>query len=305
MSVNIPYFDAHCDTITRFRSLRYSGHTQLDLDRLVCFTPGAQVMALFASPHIDGPVRFRRLMGIAKRELAKNEDIALLCTSVEDIDRAAMEKKAAILLSVEGANLLGCSVAGLLDAYRQGVRIVTLCWNHDNRLCGSAKDTGSGLTEDGKRFVKVCWQKGVAVDLSHASEKTFWDVIRMSERPVMCSHSNARSVCDHPRNLTDAQISAIVHNDGVIGVNLCADFLGEAANIDTVLKHIDHFLCMDARKNLCLGTDFDGVKTLPEGIEGIESMPELYEAMLKHRFSERLVKDIFYNNLHRYLEQAL
>ena len=106
-------------------------------------------------------------------------------------------------------------------------------------------------------------------------------------------------------NLTDAQISAIVHNEGVIGLNLCPAFLGLGRNMDAVLAHIDHFLCMDARENLCIGTDFDGIESLPEGITGVESMEELYEQMLAHRFSEALVQDIFFHNLHRFLGEAL
>ena len=129
--------------------------------------------------------------------------------------------------------------------------------------------------------------------------------MRIAKRPVLCSHSNAKSVCDHPRNLTDAQISAIVHNEGCIGLNLCPAFLGQGKNMDAVLAHIDHFLCMDARENLCLGTDFDGIEDLPEGFSGVESMEELYEQMLAHRFSEALVQDIFFNNLHRFLGEAL
>lgn len=301
----IPYFDAHCDTLTKFNSLRQSSRNHIDLLRLHHYAPAAQVMAIWAPPGFDGPMAFRRIMLTVGRELKENSDLAVLCTSVEEADAAAKNDMVAVFLSVEGANLLRCSVAGLLDAYRRGVRMVTLCWNKDNRLCGSAMDTGAGLTADGVRFVNACWEKGVAVDLSHASEKTFWDVMRIAKRPVLCSHSNAKSVCDHPRNLTDAQISAIVHNEGCIGLNLCPAFLGLGRNMDAVLAHIDHFLCMDARENLCLGTDFDGIESLPEGIVGVESMEELYEQMLAHRFSEALVQDIFFHNLHRFLGEAL
>ena len=301
----IPYLDAHCDTITRFRSLRKSERNHLDLMRLREYAPAGQVLALWSFPGMDGRVTFRRLLMTAEREFAANRDIAALCTSAEEFDRVTAQGKVGLFLAVEGAALLHGSVADLLEAYRAGVRIVTLCWNKDNRLCGSAMDGGGGLTEDGKRFVSVCWDQGVAVDLSHASEKTFWDVMRIAKRPVLCSHSDARSICDHPRNLTDAQISAIVHNDGCIGLNLCPDFLGRGKDIDAVLAHADHFLCMDARENLCLGTDFDGIKETPEGIEGVQDMAKLYDAMLRHRFSEAVVKDIFFHNFHRYLENAL
>ena len=205
-------------------------------------------MAIWAPPGFDGPTAFRRIMLTVERELKENRDLAALCTSVAEADAAAKDDMVAVFLSVEGANLLRCSVAGLLDGYRRGVRMVTLCWNKDNRLCGSAMDTGAGLTADGVRFV---------------------------------------------------------NNEGVIGLNLCPAFLGLGRNMDAVLAHIDHFLCMDARENLCLGTDFDGIESLPEGITGVESMEELYEQMLAHRFSEALVQDIFFHNLHRFLGEAL
>ena len=193
----IPYFDAHCDTLTKFNSLRQSSRNHIDLLRLHHYAPAAQVMAIWAPPGFDGPTAFRRIMLTVERELKENRDLAALCTSVAEADAAAKDDMVAVFLSVEGANLLRCSVAGLLDGYRRGVRMVTLCWNKDNRLCGSAMDTGAGLTADGVRFVNTCWEKGVAVDLSHASEKTFWDVMRIAKRPVLCSHSNAKSVCDH------------------------------------------------------------------------------------------------------------
>ncbi len=174
----IPYFDAHCDTLTKFNSLRQSSRNHIDLLRLHHYAPAAQVMAIWAPPGFDGPTAFRRIMLTVERELKENRDLAALCTSVAEVDAAAKDDMVAVFLSVEGANLLRCSVAGLLDGYRRGVRMVTLCWNKDNRLCGSAMDTGAGLTADGVRFVNTCWEKGVAVDLSHASEKTFWDVLR-------------------------------------------------------------------------------------------------------------------------------
>ena len=142
----IPYFDAHCDTLTKFNSLRQSSRNHIDLLRLHHYAPAAQVMAIWAPPGFDGPTAFRRIMLTVERELKENRDLAALCTSVAEADAAAKDDMVAVFLSVEGANLLRCSVAGLLDGYRRGVRMVTLCWNKDNRLCGSAMDTGAGLT---------------------------------------------------------------------------------------------------------------------------------------------------------------
>ena len=301
----IPYFDAHCDTVTKFRSLRRSGRDHLDLTRLGKYSPAAQVFALWAPPGVDGPRTFRRLIGRLEGQLEKNRDLAVLCTRPEQVEAAARENRTAVFASVEGANLLGCRVAGLTDAYRRGVRMVTLCWNRDNLLCGSCLDGGGGLTADGERFTDACWELGVAVDLSHASERTFWDVIRRSRRPVLCSHSNAQALCGHPRNITDAQIAAVIHNDGCIGLNLCREFVGGAGDMEAVLAQVDYFLCQDAGENLCLGTDFDGVDRLPEGVAGVESMEALYEALLRRGLRERLVQDIFFYNLRRYLDRAL
>ena len=301
----IPYFDAHCDTLTRFRSLRRSGETHLDLTRLRTYAPAGQIMAIFAMPGMDGEDTYHRIMEHARRELEANADVAALCTSAAEADAAAAEGRIALFLAVEGANLLGCGVDGLRAAYTEGIRLVTLCWNEDNALCGAALDIGAGLTRLGERFVDACWELGVAVDLSHTSENTFWDVVRRATRPVICSHSNAKALCDHPRNLTDAQLRALIENGGYVGLNLCLPFVGLTGDIDAMVAHAEHILALGAEKNLGLGTDFDGIEEAPRGIHGVEDMGKLYEALLRRGYTESLVRDIFYNNLRRFMERAL
>lgn len=301
----IPYFDAHCDTLTRGKPLRRCGGLHLDLERLRAFSPAAQLMAIFAPPGHDGEDAFEQTMALAEKMLAENSDIAALCTSAEDADAAAVEDRIAIFLGVEGANLVGCNVRSLRAAYARGIRLVTLCWNQDNVLCGSAQDTGSGLTSAGERFVDACWELGVAVDLSHASENTFWDVLHRAARPVICSHSNAKALCDHPRNLTDGQLRALIENNGYVGLNLYTLFLGLTRDIDAVVAHAEHILGLGAEKNLGLGTDFDGIEETPRGIVGVQDMGKLYEALLQRNISEDLVRDIFRGNLYRYMERAL
>lgn len=303
--MSIGYFDAHCDTLIAFRSLHRSKKTHLDLQRLGAFSPSAQVFALWADPEKDGLPVFRRLMARLEEQLAKNAGRARLCSCIAEADAAAAAGKVAVFAAVEGAGVIDCTLAGLEEARQRGVRLVTLCWNADNRLCGAAFGSGSGLTEEGRSFVEACWENGVAVDLSHASEQTFWDVLSIARRPVICSHSNAKALCDHPRNLSDEQIRAIVRNDGCMGLNLCTEFIGGAEDIPALLDHVEHVLALGGEKNLCLGTDFDGINAAPAGITGVQDMPKLYEAMLQRGLAESTVQDIFFGNLRRYLEKAL
>ena len=301
----IPRFDAHCDTLGRPRALRHNPSTHLDLERLSAFAPSAQVFAIFAPPGLDSSDSYHLERRRAEKMLRRNADLCTLCTSAEEVRAAAGEGKVAVMLSVEGATLLECSVVNLYYAYKEGVRLVNLVWNKDNRLCGAAMDSGSGLTGHGVRFVKAAWNLGVGVDLSHASEQTFWDVLEIAERPVLCSHSNARTLCDHNRNLTDEQIRALIANGGVIGLNFCPDFLGGDRDMNAVLGQVEHFLALGAGKTLCLGGDLDGIESMPEGMSGVENMPELYEALLAMGLKEELVQDIFWNNLLDYMERAL
>ena len=301
----IPYFDAHCDTITRGKPFRRCDSTHLDLERISVYAPSAQVTAIFAPPGRDTEADFDRLASNAEKEYAENSDLAVLCRSAAEIKAAAEAGKVAIIMAVEGATLLGCTIEGLLKGYERGVRIVTLIWNKDNILCGAGQDSGSGLSAAGLEFCRACWEKGVAVDLSHASDATFYDVIEAATRPVMCSHSDARALCDHPRNVTDDMLTALVKNKGYIGLNFWQDLLGMNRDIDAVVAHADHILSLGGEHILGLGSDFDGIPAPPVGMEGVQDMDKLYEAMLRRGWSEDLVRDIFYNNLLSFFERAL
>ena len=185
---------------------------------------------------------------------------------------------------------------------RDGLAMINLCWNSDNALCGAAMDSGSGLTDAGRAFVRAAQDVGVAVDLSHASERTFWDVLEIAEKPVIASHSNAAALSsEFPRNLTDEQFTALVKCGGGAGLNLCADFIGLGRDIGACCAHIEHFLALGGEKSLFLGTDFDGIAAVPRGLYGVQDMWKLYEALLERGHSEELVQDIFYGDLLRIL----
>ncbi len=323
--MRIPVFDAHCDTISeanaRACGLR-ENKLHVDLVRGLRYAPYAQVFAAFTRPcnnwqdldySQDFPAELLQSLGAELLdkllwEFEQNADLLCLCKSALEVKAAAKLGKAAALIAIEGAELIGCDIGLLECAYEKGVRLINLCWNYDNPLCGAANGpTQSGLTEKGCAYVTRMQELGVAVDLSHASEKTFWDVTEITRRPILAGHSNAKTVCNHPRNLTDEQFKALIRLNGVAGLNFCPDFLNEGgrAGIEDIVRHAEHFLSLGGEKAVCLGGDLDGIPKPPEGIAGIEDYDKLYEALLGRNYPESLVRDIFYNNLLAVLERVL
>lgn len=325
--MKIPVFDAHCDTI--LETLESGQHLRrnnrhIDLERGMKFSPYAQVFAVFNRPWPEDldwkTVDYTRdwpediLISVGEailnellKEFDLNRDILLHCKSAHDAKDAAERGLIAAFIAIEGAELIGCDLHRLEDAYNRGVRFINLCWNFDNLLCGAANGRGGGLTEKGTQYVKRMQELGVAVDLSHASEKTFWDAAEIAARPIIAGHSNSKTICNNKRNLTDAQFKELVRCGGVAGINLCPEFLKEGgdASIDDIVRHIDHFMELGGEKTVCLGGDLDGIDKLPKGISGIQDYGKIYEALSKRGYSETLLRDIFYNNLFELLEKVL
>ena len=305
--MSIPLFDSHSDTIhvarARGRRLR-ENDMHLDLVRGAAFAPRGQVFSIWGEPRRDGPM-FDAVIAYWERECAENGDLLAHCRSAADIRKAISEGKCAALLSIEGAEQIECSIEKLHTAHEKGVSIIHLCWNFDNVLTGSATDGQGGLTEAGRRFAREVCDLGMVIDLSHISERAFWDVLELTDRPVLAGHSDAAGVCPHPRNLTDEQFSALAKRGGVAGLNLSPRFLGLGRDIDAVVAHAEHFLALGGEKAVCLGTDLDGVAELPVGLTGIQDFGMLYEAMLRKNWSEEQVRDVFFGNLSAFLERAL
>lgn len=302
--MNIPLFDCHCDTGAHAREhgekLRRN-RMQLDLERLSHYSPAGQVFAVCAADDAE-PVKFADVsIAFFLEQIKENSDIVKLCLNFRDILSAEKEGKIAALLSIEGAE----QISDIDAAYGQGVRIVHMTWNHDNALCGAAMDSGAGLTQEGKSFVLRAQQLGIMLDMSHVSERGFWDTLSISTRPVIAGHSNARAVCNVTRNLTDAQFTALVKQGGGAGINLYPEFLGLGRDIDAVFAHIEHFMSLGGERAVFLGCDLDGIEQMPKGISGVQDLGRIYEALLRHNYPERLARDIFRNNILRVMEKAL
>lgn len=300
----IPLFDCHCDTISRViaegGSLRKNGfHT--DLERLHKFAPCAQVFAVCAET-LDRPVEkadamLRRL----SQEIEENSDIVTLCLNFHDIKKAAESGKVAVFISIEGCE----QISSLESAYKDGVRVLHPTWNFDNELCGAAMGSGKGLTEKGRAFVKKAQHMGFALDMSHISERGFWDTLEACEKPVIAGHSNAKALCNVPRNLTDEQFNALVDVGGGAGINLYPEFLGLGKDINAVITHIEHFLSLGGERSVFLGCDFDGIDSTPTGLDGVQKLDKLYNELLNRNYPEALVRALFWDNLYDIMEKML
>ena len=308
----ISVFDAHCDTISRCWHLHEglrsnTGH--LSLEKTSGFSRYCQFFALFADKaRVDfrgGSMEetYSSLLGCFREQMARNSHAVVQCRTVRDVELAHCRGKAAAFLTVEGAELLGCDPDRLDRAAEDGVTAINLTWNHANALSGSnAEHPEQGLTPLGKRFVEKMEDLHILVDVSHLSEAGFWDVAEQARRPILASHSNAKSVWAHTRNLTDEQITAIIENQGVIGLNLYKDFVGGSRDMDMLRSHLDRILELGGAAAVGLGGDWDGCDVIDD-LPSIDRLSRFYEYLLSRGYHETVVQDLFYNNLMRIVSQ--
>ena len=311
----ISVFDAHCDTISRcWREYEdvdcNSGAVSLDRTEKA-FGRYCQIFALWTAEGYTGyPLggtgvedAYRALLRCFKAQMARHGDKIVQCRTAYDVERAHRQEKAAAFLSIEGAELIGCDPARLDQAAEDGVVAINLTWNHANALSGSnAEHPEQGLTTLGKRFVEKMEDCHILVDVSHLSEAGFWDVVEQARRPILASHSNAKSVWNHIRNLTNEQITAIIKNQGVIGLNFYQDFVGGSRDLDMLRAHLDCILDLGGAANVGLGGDWDGCEVIDD-LPSIDKLSRFYEYLLSRGYHETVVRDLFYNNLMRVVSQ--
>lgn len=308
----ISVFDAHCDTISRCCHLHEglrSNSGQLSLERTSGFIRYCQFFALWADREAAEAKgcsmedTYRTLLNCFQKQLACNSHTIVQCRTARDVELAHSRGKTAAFLTVEGGELLDCDPARLAQAAEDGVTAINLTWNHANALSGSSLEhPEQGLTPVGRQFVSAMDNLHILVDVSHLSETGFWDVMEIARRPIIASHSNAKSVRDHTRNLTDEQITAIIDNQGVIGLNFYKDFVGGSQDLDMLRAHLDRILELGGAANVGLGGDWDGCDTI-DALPSIDKLGCFYEYLLCHGYNETVVRDLFYNNLMRVVRQ--
>lgn len=280
------------------------------------------------------------IMDMLWQEVEESNDIMAICLNAGDIDAALTEGKIALLLQLEGGRPLEGkpnleTLVGLRTFYRQGVRVLQLVDNGRNRI-GDGKGeirTKGGLTNFGISVVKEMNRLGMLIDVAHLSEPGFWDVMETSTDPIIDSHSNAKTVCDHVRNITDEQIKAIAKKGGVIGLSCFKALIGKENSeltIDDLIKHLDHIAGWVGVDYVGFGPDFNGFEeeiitdiwTTPgsgwlegvfygsgshriAGVDSITAFPRFTEALVKRGYSDEEIKKVLGENFLRVFRQVL
>ena len=307
--MRFPVFDLHCDTalallgeeVNQAGSLAsHKGH--IDLNRAEKLAGYCQCFACFTTPfmeqwhHITPTLVFEREIATIQREIDKNKNRISIAYSPEDVIANLEKGKMSAILTIEGPAGFGFDPELLESMFLAGFRISTLGWNESNPLTGS-NQTGGGLTDLGKAYVRQAQSLGILVDVSHISDEGFWDIMKITQAPVIASHSNSRALCNHSRNLTDDMFCAIRDSGGVVGINQFADFLGQKPTLDTVCDHIFHFLELDPEgRHVALGGDLDGCEVLAEGFEGVQSYDALADRLIARGLDAATVQNIYWNN---------
>lgn len=293
-------FDLHCDTLleclTKGKSL-FQNDLQLSVERGLAYFPWVQCFAVFIPDNKRGESASRLFDDAAdllEREASLHPEIVLV-RDRKQIDRLSQGQCGAILTVESGAAMRG-SLEQLRHLHRRGVRMITLTWNGVNELGGGVRAPGT-LTAFGREAVREMERLSIAIDLSHASERLFYAVAEQTSGPLVASHSDSRTLCSHPRNLTDEQFCLIRDRSGLVGLNFCPNFLrnGGNAGIEDLYRHAEHFLSLGGEDVLAMGSDFDGTP-LPNGISGVQSMEKIAAFFSRQGCSEELIQKIFFEN---------
>lgn len=310
--------DAHCDSmldvVRKKRTLGVrSANGHLDFPRLLEAGVFLQFFALFIeSIYKDHGALHRamQMLSTCLKEIENNQTIVQMITSKSDLEQhlRAKDRKVGAILAIEGGEALEGDLDVLECFFRLGIRCLGLTWNQRNAIADGVdeKITNGGLTRFGREVVKAMNRLGMVIDLAHIAEAGFWDTLALSSKPVIVSHANCRTLCEHQRNLSDSQIKALAQTQGVLGITFVAEFVAKDASIENVVEHIDHACqivgdCL----HVGLGSDFDGADKMPKGLEDVTKVPNIISLLRKKGYKEQDIEKIMGGNFIRVLRDNL
>ena len=310
--------DSHCDTPMFFdQQIDFASRDPKILVDLHKMTEGhldatimvayLQQLGLSDEDLLAATAKAGRILNEIEAMVAKSADYVNIAYTPADLYRLKSEGKKAIMLGIENGYAIGKDITNVARFRNRGVVYMTLCHNGNNQLCGSARynDENLGVNAFGEQVIREMNRVGMMVDISHAGEQTFYDALSISQKPIVASHSSSRALCNHPRNLTDAQLKALADKGGVAQVTLYNGFLKEegTATIQDAIAHLNHMVDVMGIEHVGIGTDFDG----DGGIIGCASASELINftrCLLKERYSEEDIRRIWGGNFLRVMEEV-
>lgn len=319
-------FDGHGDIWTDVTVKRQEGKIDvfksMHLEKYKKGGVNSGIFVIWIDPPNDKEPKKRALEIIENMsvEITNNFDLFKIVRKYDDIESAIDSNKFAVIIGSEGLSYIGKNIDLLNVLYMFGVRHASLTWNEENELAtGVSGDPNRGLTQIGKKAIKRLEQLGMIVDVSHANDKTFWDICDITTKPIIASHSNCRALCNAKRNLTDEQLRAIAQKGGVVGLNAFADFVAdnkEERDIYHLADHLDHMVEIMGIDHVGLGFDFDDYLTgetlsfFAEGdspstieFENITKVPKLIEIFKERGYCEEDIEKIKYKNFVRTIKK--
>ena len=309
--------DLHCDTITRMYHSNenlFENNLHLDIKKMFKSNYLMQCFALFLKKD-KGNLRnqYETYKDFYNKCLEKYNQYIVPIKSVEDINIAASSKRIGAMLTIEEGDLLDGDLNYLDKLYEDGVRMITLTWNYSNCIgepainLGNLKSENKSLTKFGRELISKMNEIGMIIDVSHLSDDGFYEVIKLSKKPIIASHSSSRFINPSKRNLSDDMILALKNNGGLMGINYCYDFLMDDDTESTykgIAKHLKHIKDLGCLKHVGLGSDFDGIPTLND-VQDVSKIYKLKETLIQEGFTKSEIEDIFKNNFIRVIKKIL
>ena len=278
------YFDLHCDTlpiVTEKRNSLMDSGMMVDLTDHP-FEAYTQVLAVFSDPSLSADDAYDRFWQCRRH-----------------LDILSLPDSFSCILSVENGSLIGNRIERIDRLAEAGVRLMNPVWAGDN-LIGGAWDTRHGLTAFGREVIDRAYQTGIIPDLSHASDEMAKEILQVASRkgmPVIASHSCARTVYLHGRNLPDDYFREIVQCGGIVGLSLYPHHLtDENCTMETIRHHLEHYLSLGGEDHIAIGADWDGIECTPEGVASICDIPALADYLRNCGWADRLLEKLFYQN---------
>jgi len=323
----VPYIDMHCDTLMKAfmqkKNDLYNMDGMVDIERLIKGNCMAQFFAIFMPPKgmgsragITMPTDEEYIEGCVtafKNTISAHPDVFAQANNIDDINKNFAAKKVSGILTLEDGRAVEGSFENLERFFDMGIRLISFTWNFANCFgfpnSPDKDEMAKGLTEFGKEAVERMNEMGMLVDVSHLSDGGFWDVVDITKKPFVASHSNCRTLNPHPRSMTDDMIRAMADKGGVMGINFCPQFLTADIknNVSTIQNLVDQIKCMVNVGGIdcaAVGTDLDGIGGTLE-IGSADKMPLLFDALEGAGFTSDQIEKIAYKNTQRVIAETL